>query len=1019
MSGTSTMVSTILRGLRSRGLLSAGSVLLTALAIGSAVLGPVFQEAVTNSYLVTRLNEAPNQLTGLRWVYQPSSATGVDGAEGVAAAAADEAEGPFGAPRTRLETDQVDADFQGLARLLATPDACAHLEVEGRCPERPGEVLMLGGDLDRNLLELGDDVELAAPIGTVTVVGTYQAPDDDVDYWFDLSRFASIPRYENGRGLVIPYQAAPLVTVPATIRELPTSVWHVEVDRLLEAPADLTLADLDVAVVTAADVTESERQVEGGRLTGEPGNDLQLIADETRDQQATASSSITPAVISLVLVAMALLLRLLMAAADLRLPELALASLRGLTRRQLWRLGLSEPVAILLISLPVGAALGVGLALGLVRWWLVPGLPLPLPAASLFTGLGVVLASLLVAVLAVGLVLRSSLAEQLTGVRRPRASGRAMVIVQIVLVAAAAAVLVSKLTGGGPSDPDATDLVLPVLLAVVAGVAATRGTALFAGWWTTARARTRSLPGFVAARAISRRQEGTLVILPVTAAIAICVFGAGVYQSAADWRASVAATSAPADQVWTSPLPLNQTVALTRELDPAGDHLMAVSTISTLGPTYVVMDTTRLERVAAWQNQWTPGLSAAEVADGLGLRAEVPIVTGRQVGLTVDNRAEVEGDDLHVRLRLDVVGDRPHFVFLGPFPQGETTTRSLPAPYCRDGCRFDGMTLGGPAALQRPINGTVEISDLTVDGEPLPDAMSGAGWGIAPQASARELINRVEPSGDSLVVEVGSGGSEAIVQLTPGDIPRELPVLQGVDAPEGTQEGAFGSTSATEFPSDPIGTAASVPFLGPSGVLIDYTMLTTDRQIYPQDVPVHVLVDDDTPEQVLDGLRDRGASVSTTLDGVQRTLDQGAYALALRLYAVVAVLVLVMALAGLFVSTAVQLPSRRRDAASLRVVGVPRRSVMSAVVRELGIVLGTTAVAGLVAGTLAQYVVLRTVTLGVVDTVQTPALVAVIDWQRLVLLAAAAALVLGTVALVSAGLTVRGARGATLRENAR
>jgi hypothetical protein len=92
---------------------------------------------------------------------------------------------------------------------------------------------------------------------------------------------------------------------------------------------------------------------------------------------------------------------------------------------------------------------------------------------------------------------------------------------------------------------------------------------------------------------------------------------------------------------------------------------------------------------------------------------------------------------------------------------------------------------------------------------------------------------------------------------------------------------------------------------------------------------------------------------------------------------------------------------------------------MSAVVRELGIVLGTTAVAGLVAGTLAQYVVLRTVTLGVVDTVQTPALVAVIDWQRLVLLAAAAALVLGTVALVSAGLTVRGARGATLRENAR
>ncbi|MFC6321878.1 hypothetical protein ACFP3Q_17165, partial [Nocardioides sp. GCM10027113] len=77
------------------------------------------------------------------------------------------------------------------------------------------------------------------------------------------------------------------------------------------------------------------------------------------------------------------------------------------------------------------------------------------------------------------------------------------------------------------------------------------------------------------------------------------------------------------------------------------------------------------------------------------------------------------------------------------------------------------------------------------------------------------------------------------------------------------------------------------------------------------------------------------------------------------------------------------------------------------------------AVAGLAAGTLAQYVVLRTVTLGVVDTLQTPALVAAVDWQRLVVLAVAAAVVLGAVALASAGLTVRGARGATLRETAR
>ena len=68
------MLGTILRGLRSRALLSTGSVLLTALAIGAAVLGPIFQVAVTNSFFVTRLEEAPNPLTGLTWRYQPDDA---------------------------------------------------------------------------------------------------------------------------------------------------------------------------------------------------------------------------------------------------------------------------------------------------------------------------------------------------------------------------------------------------------------------------------------------------------------------------------------------------------------------------------------------------------------------------------------------------------------------------------------------------------------------------------------------------------------------------------------------------------------------------------------------------------------------------------------------------------------------------------------------------------------------------------------------------------------------------------
>ena len=213
--------------------------------------------------------------------------------------------------------------------------------------------------------------------------------------------------------------------------------------------------------------------------------------------------------------------------------------------------------------------------------------------------------------------------------------------------------------------------------------------------------------------------------------------------------------------------------------------------------------------------------------------------------------------------------------------------------------------------------------------------------------------------------------------------------------------------------------AESLPLVGPAGMLIDYRMLVSDRLVYDSTFTVYVAVATDAPAALRTALGDRGFNVATTLAAERQTLDQGAYALALRLYAVVAVLVLLMAFAGLFVSTAVQLPSRRRDAAALRVVGVPRRVVVSAVAREFVVVLGGAAIAGMAAGALAQYVVLRTIKLGYVEALVTPRLVPGVDVGQLAVIAAGTVVAFGAFAFVSAALTVRGARGATLRENAR
>jgi hypothetical protein len=1020
------LLGAIVRGLRSRALLSAGSVLLTALAIGSAVLGPVFSEAVTNSYVVTRLQETAPGLTGLSRVFTPDSGSSLEQAERDAAAASQElTTGPWQEPVVIAQSEKFSA-LRGVVTFWSRADACDALEIEGRCPEKQGEVLMLASDVEKTGAEIGKPLpldiyetggvkQLGLPrpaLDEVVVVGSYLTPGPGQG-WLIPGRLTSTNEQESIRGGYQPYAPAPLITTDDTVTAM--GGWDVRVDTQLAVPSDLTPAQLDEAATSAAAVpSDTALEVEGGTLRADDTNSLADVVEEVRFQQSTARSSIAPAVLSLVLVALALLMRLLNAASELRVPELALASLRGVTARRLWGLGLAEPVVVLLIATPLGIAFGLGLSVALVRGWLVPGLPLPLPWASWIAAALVLLAAFAVACVAVGLVVRESLASQLSGVRRPVAARRWSVIAQLTLVALAVATLASKLSAGGPGEPDATDLVLPVLLAVVAGLAATRLTAVLATWWT-GRSRGRSLSGFVSSRAISRRQEGTLVILPITAAIAVAVFGAGVYDSAATWRTSVAATASPAATTWSTSLTLSEAVELTRKVDPEGDWIMAAASATNPGANFSIVDSSRLARVATWPATWSPGRDVEQVVDDIAPPGVVPTLTGTRLSLTIDNQADMDRD-LAVEVRFGSRNGLPLKAYLGPFPAGEST-QSTKVPFCREGCPLEGMTLGGGAGTNTRMSGTLRVVAVEMDGSPAPGAIDGAGWTPTPDPAVRSSITDLQETGGGLDLTVDTGDSVGMARLTAGGITRARPALAG----PGVQEHSIIKLDEGYglIPVDRVGEIEGMPFTGPSGLLVDYSSFLTDRPVYDNLMTVHVLAREGTPAAITDALSEAGLTVGTTLAQERHVLDQSAYALALRLYGVVAALVLLMALAGLFVSAAVQLPARRRDAAALRVVGVPRSSVMVAVVRELGVVLGSAALAGILAGSLAQWVVLRTITLGYADDPTTPALVAAISPLRLVVLALLAAAVFGAVALVSASMTVRGARGSTLRESAR
>lgn len=1021
----------VLRGLRSRVALTIGSLLLTSVAVASAVLGPAYQSAATRSFLVARLSEASPTSTGVTISYRPTAAEDVAAATTAAKrGGADQLVGTFGRPTTTLRSDP-DAlghvfglPYSGHVVLLAKTGGCARLVVEGRCPQKPGEVLLHELDSDVTDVTVGQAVPFAGLDDPLTVVGTYSVPIQAMRFFFDESRLARVPYAPSALGPAV-YDPAPLITKASTFDALPARSWTVLVDRSLTVRPTMGPDDVRTANAVVRKLPPQLRRLDGGRHVMTTDSTLPFLLKEIDSNRETARQTVTPAVVSLVLVALALLVRLLSAAAEQRRSELALGALRGLSRRQMWAFGLAEPASILAVATPVGVTTGLLTARVLAHAWLEPGLQVPLGAASVVAAASVLLASLAATVVTVRAALGEPLSSQLAGVRRPQRSSRWTMVAKMALVAAGVVLVATALTAKGRSRPEMSDLLLPLVLSLATGVVVGWLALHAARGYAQRTARRRGIAGFVSSRAVSRRQEGSLVILPLTAALAISVFAAGVYTAASDWRASTAATRVGAAYSYTSVMPLAETVAATHEIDPEGQWLMAAGVLiySDVGEKLIV-DAPRLGRVAAWPPSWTPGLDAGDVSAALSPTRAPMTLTGTRLSVTGDNRLSGEADAVGIGIEMETAAGKKQTAFLGPYGQG-TSTAVVRVPFCAAGCSVRTMSFGSSAASAADAVGTFAITTVTIDGRPATALLDDAAWQPVEKVSDEQPPTAVPAVEDGrLSVAIDTHGETAPVQIRPADVPMARPVLMGRSA-QMTVLGRYGdvellkSGSSDGLPVRTVATADSMPFLGPRGLMIDYTMFTRDNPISDVQTQVHVLARSDTPQSVLDALVGRGISTPVSLSETKSVLDQDAYALSLNLYLVVACAAIGLAVAGLGVTLMVQMPDRRRDSASLRVVGVRRRHVMRAVFAEICAVLGVAGIAGIAAGALSQYLVVRNVTLGRVEDIRTPRVVDTLDLVGLSLLVMTVTVVLVVVATTVAALAVRSARAASLRESTR
>jgi putative ABC transport system permease protein len=1025
------LLATSLRGLRARWVLSIGSLLLTVIAIASAVVGPSYQQNAANSFVIAQLRAQPFINTGLTYDYQPQANEDIDSAVTTAITETTRESGTGyeqGHAIVWQSLPQVvlpgSAGIPADPQLVSVPGACDHVDLVGRCPTNPGEIAVLRHDADTYGVKVGSAFNPYGERTPFTVVGIYTPTSKSADdmFWGGDQRLQSIPGTVTARKTV-PTQPAPWITSQATI-QLRSDAWFVTVDQPLATPPDMTGADLKVVAARVKAIQHATGH--GGLLPGltaEIGNTLTTTSHELLTRRGVTRSTVEPAVLSLILVALVLLSRLLSAAMTLRRGELALASLRGYNRRQLWFLGMLEPLLILVAAIPLGVVGGYLGSRVLAHRWLVPHLPVPFILGSALAVVAVVLVTAVVAAVVVRDAVSEPLSAQIAGVRRPTKAGRLVVVLRLALIALAAAALVTAASRNSPRKPDATDLALPILLAVAAGLLVGLLVLGLAGLWVRWSARRRALSSYVAARTVRRRREGTMVILPVTAALTVAVFAVGVSLAASTWRASTAATEVGAPLSYSTPLSLSRAVGLTHQLDPQGRWLMAAGQdipnadeITSIPQPRVVVDATRLARVASWPAQWTPGRTAADIARAIGPRRAPVVMKGSTLSVTVDN--SVHGDYARLGATVNVLDDQgaERQIAIGPFSPGKTT-KTTKLRTCQAGCQIESISFGGPDALVEGMHGSATISSFTVDGAAVP-AVLDKGW--QPQASqinTKTAVTKVNLRNGQLTVAFSANGPESYAGITPTDVPAVVPVLFGRLA---TVTSNLPTGASGLFKVQAVGAPAeSVPFRGPSGVLMDFTAFVRSASQANSSSQVFVWARADTPQRVLDGLAARGLSNPTTEVQTRHVLDQDAFALALRLYVVVTALVILLALAGLAANLAVQLPARRRDAASLRVVGVKRRSVMLGVVAEFVVVLGAAALAGVAAGGIAQYVVVRTVTLGFVDSTLVPRVVPSFDLGSAVELSVVVLVVLVVAASCFAFLTVRGARTSSLREDAR
>ena len=910
---------------------------------------------------------------------------------------------------------------------------CASVDlVVGSCPDADTEVVVSSRTARVLHVTVGDAVVVpaladeppAANTGaffpsTLDVVGVYRAPDvrsrDWVGWELAFQHAAGDP---DARDPVLPRTETMFVVHDLMLRLAVTPVVARDT-RVLALPS----VDADAVDALAAQLGPWDLQRR--ELTGTVAlvNEPLAAITQVQDQRAAVRLASWVAALQLLGLVWYVLYLLTSAAADGRSHDVALAKLRGLRPRTVTLVAVLEPVLVVLLALPVGLLLAVGLV-RVAGERLLPGdVGLRVDGSVGLAALVALTGACLAAVAAVRTTVTERALVQLQGGRRVW-TPRGLLLAEAAVVTLSAAALWQVFRRRDDDDLDGLVLLAPGLAAAGVGVLAAR--LLRAGslmWARRTRHRPRH-PAYLASRHVGRRQHGTRVAVFAAVAVSLAVFAASCWGVGERQRAGQTAMAVGADRVLsvsaTSPAELVDAV---RRVDPSGRSLMAAAELDS-GNTarrVLAVDSERFAAVSAWQREW--GLAPDEVPRRLvPLTAPTLRLTGPT--LTVDLDLQASTDVSLVASLVDDAGveHRGSVALGGDGPQ----TARLEVDGCGSGCRLAGLSLVRQPGATGLLVGEVTFSRLVDDGREVPDAFARSGW-----RSSRLNEDLASSTQTSRIERAGAAGLTATYNVGPTDVPG----IDRADVPEALPLVITPGTTLTTIGRDELVTVSTLdgysapalvtgrawvlPRLQDVGALVDLPLALRRSGAPLPSLRLQVWVAPGAAglPALTRQLADAGVDVtgSTSLTAERARLDRSGPALSLLLLLGVAAAALVVAVLAVVGLALVHGRARAVETAALRTAGVGRDTLRSAARWEYVLQLGTGVVAGLVAGVVtADGLALSVTRIGLAGAVAPVTGDLPAGWLTGVVgVTVVAFLVLST---VCAGVTVRAARPERVRE---